>query len=135
MPAGTGTTVIRPTQVLRSYNFDVPCEGAETIPLALDLATFAEVDVDLSQLVDQAKISMVQSMFIDNSAAGAAFVAIIDPNGINQSIVTNANTQGYFPILAPNPTQIKFQSQAGIVIRVQLINAPIAGFVWAATHP
>lgn len=133
--AGTGTTNLKITQVVKTYNFDVPCEGAMTIPLNLDFGTFAEVDIDVSQLVDQAKISMVQSMFIDNSAAGAAFLAIVDPNGINQSIVTNANTQGYFPILAPNPGLIKFLSQAGIIIRVQLINVPIAGIVWSATHP
>lgn len=133
--AGTGITRLQAVQVNRTYNFEVPCEGAETIPLQLDFATFAEIDLDLSQLVDQAKFSMVQTIFIDNSAAGAAFLAIIDPNGINQSIVTNANTQGYFPVLAPNPTFIKFLSQAGIVIRVQLINAPIAAAVWVATHP
>lgn len=133
--AGTGINRVSTIQVNRTYNFEVPCEGAETIPINLDFATFAEIDVDLSQLVDQAKFSMLQTIFIDNSAAGAAFVAIIDPNGINQTIVTNANTQGYFPVLAPNPTLLKFQSQAGVVIRIQLINAPIAAAVWAATHP
>lgn len=133
--AGTGQTQIKPKQTFHTYNFEVPCEGVKVIPLQLDFATFAEIDVDISQLVDNAQISMVQTLFIDNSAAGAAMLVIIDPNGINQSIVANANTQGYYTILAPNPPLIKFFSQAGAVIRVQLINAPIAGAVWAATHP
>jgi hypothetical protein len=130
-----GTTPVTPSQFFTTYNFDVPCEGAKVIPLQLDFSAFLEFDVDLSTFTNQGKISMVQSLFIDNSASGAAMEVVIDPFGINQTIVTNPNTQGYFPILAPNPTKIKFICASGIVQRVHLINVPIAGVVWAALHP
>lgn len=134
--AGTGEKTLSPSRgQYKTFNFEVPCEGAKTLPLSLDLATFAEVDIDLSQLVDNAQMSMVQTLFIDNSANAAALLVIVDPNGVNQSIVANPNTQGYYPILLPNPALLQFLSQGGVVVRVQLINVPIAGVVWAATHP
>lgn len=126
---------IVPLQNNRTYNFDAPCEGAKTIPLLLDFGAFTEYDVDCSQLTQQSQISMIQTIFVDTSNNAAAMVIAVDPNGINQVIVANGNTQGYYPILAPNPLLITFSSTSGVVQKVQLINAPIAGSVWAATHP
>lgn len=133
--AGTGKTVIQPKQYQKTYNFEVPCEGAKVLPIVLDFATFAEVDIDLLQFEQDSQLSMVQTVFIDNSVSAAAMVLVIDPAGINQTIVANGNTQGYYPILAPNPTLLQFFSQSGVAQRIQLVNVPIAGVVWPATHP
>ena len=127
--------VLNPGSVFDTYNFEVPCEGAKVIPLLLDFSANAEYDVDLSMFEQQAQISMLQGIFIDNSASTTAMLVTIDANGLNQAVVANPNTQGYYSVLAPNPTRLSFVSSSGIVQRVHLYNVPIAGTVWAATHP
>lgn len=132
---GTSNIAIPGPRIADTYNFMVPCEGAMCIPLVLDFSSFAEFDLDLSQFEQQGRFSMVQSLFIDLSDTASAMVVVIDPAGVKQTIVANGNTQGYYTVLAPNPTKITFSCASGQVERVHLVNAPIAGVVWAATHP
>lgn len=117
------------------FNFDAPCEGTKVVPLPLDFSTDTEFDLDLSLAVQQSKISMLQTLFIDLSDTASAMVVTIDPLGLKQTIVANGRTQGYYPVLSPNPPLITFVCASGQIERIFLINAPIAGSVWAATHP
>ena len=116
-----------------TYNFEVPCEGAKVIPLLLDFSAFTEYDIDLSQLESQSRFSMLQTIFIDLSDTATALVVIV--TDVLQQIVANGHTQGYYPILVPNPSKLQIQCLSGQVERLHLINVPIAGSVWAATHP
>lgn len=118
-----------------TYNFSVPCEGAKVIPLLLDFSADAEFDLDLQQFTQQSKITMIQSIYIDLSDTTNAMVVIIDPDGLKQTIVANGHTQGFYTVLAPNPPRIVFQCASGQAERVHLVNVPIAGVVWASTHP
>ena len=122
-------------RIADTYNFMVPCEGAMVIPLTLDFGAFTEYDLDLSQFEQQGRFSMVQSIFVDLSDTASAMSIVVDPNGVNQNIVANGHTQGYYTVLAPNPTQITFACNSAQIEKVHLVNAPVAGVVWAATHP
>ena len=116
-----------------TYNFEVPCEGAKVIPLLLDFSAFTEYDIDLTQLEQQGRFSMLQTVFIDLSDTASALVVVV--TDVLQQIVANGHTQGYYPVLVPNPSKLQIQCLSGQVERVHLINVPIAGVVWAATHP
>jgi len=122
-------------QIQETFNFQVPCEGAKCIKLLLDFSADSEFDLDLEQFTQQSRISMVQSIYIDLSDTANAMVVIVDPSGLDQEIVANGRTQGFYTLLSPNPPRIVFKCASGQPQRVHLLNVPVAGVVWAATHP
>jgi hypothetical protein len=119
-------------QVSLPQNQQVPNEGPKAIPLLLNFVTVASYSLDLTYIQESGQISMVQTLFIDASTATAALVVTV--NGTNQKIVAAAGTQGYYPVLCPNPPKFTFANTSGAdVIPVFLINAPISGVVWSTT--
>jgi hypothetical protein len=120
----------RQYQNLQIPNQNEPKEGPRCIPLLLDFTTFDTFIADLKQFEAVTRISMIQTIFIDlrNSDAGMTVLA----RGTNQTISAKARTQGYYNILAPNPTELVLQMTNGPAgVPVFLINVPIAGAVWA----
>jgi hypothetical protein len=119
-------------QVSLPQNQQVPNEGPKAIPLLLNFVTVASYSLDLTYIQESGQISMVQTLFIDASTATADLVVTV--NGTNQKIVAAAGTQGYYPVLCPNPPKFAFVNTSGAdVIPVFLINAPISGVVWSTT--
>jgi len=113
----------------------LPDEGPKAIPLILDFTGNAgpqtDYALDLSLVESRTYISMVQTLFIDMSGAGVAEVTVTF-NTTNQQILAKPNTQGYYNVLATNPTQINFHStNPSGVIKVFVINVAIPGAVWA----
>jgi hypothetical protein len=111
---------------------EVPDEGPKAIPLRLDFSgTTTEYDLDLTNQQQQGYISMIQTLYIDLSATGAADL-VVTMNGSNQVIQAKAGTQGYYSVMCPNPPKLKFTSTAdSAVVPVFLINVPIAGVTWS----
>jgi len=111
-------------------NQQVPDEGPKAIPLLLNFANAAEFTLDLTNIVERAFISMIQTIFVD--ASGATVDTIITMNGTNQKIKAKAGTQGYYSVLAPNPPKFTFDNSSGAdVVPIFLINAPVPGVVWS----
>lgn len=111
-------------------NQDLPeKEGPRTIPLILDFTANASYIIDISQLEQSGKMSMVQTMYIDLS--GTDLALLITVRGTGQQIKAKGRTQGYYALLAPNPTSLTASQPGGVAVPIQLINVPIVGSVWA----
>ena len=122
-------------QVQETFNFSVPCEGAKVIPLLLDFSVDSEFDLDLSLFENQSRFTMLQTIYVDLSDTASPMVIVLDPSGLKQTIVAMGHTEGYYTVLVPNPSKVTLACASGQAERVHLINVPIAGVVWAATHP
>jgi hypothetical protein len=110
-------------------NQKLPAEGPRTIPLVLDFSAQTFYVIDLTNQQVQTRISMVQTVYIDLKDTDSPL--LVQVGGTNQVIKAKGRTQGYYTVLAPAPTNFIISSQAGILIPVELCNAPIAGVVWA----
>jgi hypothetical protein len=109
----------------------LPEEGAKSIPLLLDFTNTATWSVDLTNFQQLGYISMIQTVYIDNSSNGNPLSVIVGSNS-GQVITAAPNTQGYYPVLCPNPAQFTISTLQGSgLIPIQLINTPIPGPVWS----
>lgn len=111
-----------------TLNLVVPEEGPKACPVGLDFSNATEIDLDLSNFIERKYISLVQALFLDNSTGGTPLV-VTCPN-IVQSIQIAPNRQGYFMFLCPNPAKLVFTSQAGVLLKAQLLNFPVVNHDW-----
>ena len=109
-------------------NQNIPEEGDEALRLTLDFSAQQTYDLDLTLFVQQKKISMIQGVFIDAADTGVPVkVTVGNPSG--QRIIAKQQTQGYYPLLAPNPPSFRFEAATGVV-NFYFYNAPISPVVW-----
>jgi hypothetical protein len=112
----------------------LPGEGPKALPINFDFSLSGangSFDVDLTQLEQQGKIAMVQTVFVDMSIGPPANPLVITVGGTLQRIVCKPSTQGYYQILCPNPSKINFScADAAAFIPTQLVNIPLPGVVW-----
>lgn len=108
----------------------VPDEGPKAIPLLLDFTVAAQYNLDLTTQQQQGRISMIQSLFIDLSAANNDLTVTFPIGG--QVIVAKSGTQGYYSVLCPNPPRIYFAmaTSGGTLVPIFCINVPVAGVTW-----
>lgn len=106
----------------------VPPEGSRAVPLTLDFSLATQYTLDLQNFVARNLISMVQAMYVDNSANSSPLTINMPNSG--QTIVFPPNAQGYLSILAPNPASFSFSSGGGVVAQVTLLNYPVTNCVW-----
>jgi len=114
-------------------NQEVPDEGPKAVPIILDFSgAIIEYDLNLLFQQQQTLISMVQTVFIDMTGATHDLKVVVGQGILNQTIYAKAKTSGYYQVLCPNPPQMQFIATAlGDIVKVFLINVPIAGSVWA----
>ena len=109
-----------------------PEEGTRSIRIPLDFSKTGVYTLDLTTVQDKGYFSMLQTIFVDASAATGS-TSILD-QGSQQTIIAGKNTQGYYPLLAPNPVQLTFSNASGSdFVTLWLINVAIPGVVWVAT--
>jgi hypothetical protein len=110
------------------YNALVPKEGPKVVVLQLPLNVYAQANIDLSLTNMLQRISVVQSLYVDNyDASTALYVNILDSQ---QRIVVPPGMQGYFPAFVPKGAKMQFLSQAGLIITVHLCNVPVPAGNW-----
>jgi hypothetical protein len=119
-----------PTNAYQIANVVIPRGGPKAVPLNMDFSSATEQDVDLSQLVEQARIEYVQTVFIDNADNAAAVT--LKTTLTNQRIICPAHSQGYFSILQPNNPVMNFSTTpaANLIVGVQFLNVPVQPAVW-----
>lgn len=110
----------------------IPEEGPKAVPLLLDFASSDSYVLDYQNMQSRAFISLVQTVFIDNSQN--AVEVSVEVGSIGQRIRAAAHTQGYFPILVPNPIRLVFHGAGAGVTPFFLLNMPIA-LVWNTPGP
>jgi len=103
-------------------------KGPISLRMLLDFTSVTQYDLDLQHIQSRTIFDSVQTIFVDNQT-GVNVVITIGVSG--QVIVAKSNTQGYYPVIVPNPAAMKFVSTAGGVVRVYLMNVSVAGAVWA----
>lgn len=118
-------------EALRQFSVNgqmVPPEGSRAVPLTLDFTATTEYILDLQNFIARNLISMVQAVFVDNSANASPFLLNIPNSG--QTLVIPSNSQAYLSVLAPNPAYFDFQTQGGVLVPVTLLNYPVTNCVW-----
>jgi len=105
-------------------------KGPLAARLVVDFTAQNSYDLDMQNAQSLNQFDLCQTIFVDNSAGGAAVTITIKGSG--QVIVVKAGTQGYFNVMCPNPIQINFTSAGGSVVTVFLIDVAIPGATWSA---
>jgi hypothetical protein len=127
-----GSNILTPANFLPMSNQEVPDEGPKAVPLLINFAAFASYTLDMGNQQQQRYISMIQTLYIDLSAASDDMTVTFPISG--QVIHAVKGTQGYYSVLCANPPRMIFANSSGAdVVPVFLINVPIAGVVWSAT--
>lgn len=106
----------------------VPPEGSRAVPINLDFTSNVTYSLDLQNFIARNLISMVQAIFVDNSA-NASQLQIKMPNS-GQMLVVPPNSQAYLAMLAPNPASFSFVSMGGVLVPILLLNFPVTNCVW-----
>lgn len=121
--------IISPASFIGVNNALVPCEGPRAIRVPLDFTQAQAFDVDLSNLQARGFVSMIQSVFIDNSTNASTLTLTI--NGSGQSITVKANTQTYVQVLCPNPPKFTASSTGNVnSVVIDFLNFPVNFAQW-----
>jgi len=94
----------------------------------MDFSAASAYHLDMQQVQSTNQFDFCQTIFVDNSAGGAAISITIQGSG--QVIVAKAGTQGYYNVVCPNPIVMDFNSAGGQLAQILLINVAIPGSVW-----
>lgn len=116
-----------PFITLDVMNNKFPCEGPEVVPLFLDFSAANNFQIDLKALVQGGKISMIQSLYVDN-ADGTAPVSFIQ-SITNQRIIIPAGAQAYLNGLFSG-AQFTATSTSLSLVKVFAQNFPVTNCVW-----
>jgi hypothetical protein len=107
----------------------MPPEGPKCIPITLDFTIQDSYTLDLSPLNWAAKLSMIQTVFVDSSTSAVDVVVTVPAS--QQILKIKSGTQGYYPILVPNPIKLLVKCPGGPVdVRLELLNFPIPHGQW-----
>jgi len=112
------------------FNDKIAEGGPIAYPVNLDFTAQTAYQLDMSQLLHLTYLDFVQTLYVDtNGASGPVTITV---RGVNQKLVIQANTQGYYPILGNSPLVLDFVSAlANSVVKVILFNNPISPGQWA----
>lgn len=114
------------------FNQLVPDENPRSIRIRYDLVNQDDVIVDLNNAIEAKVISNVQTIYFDNAD---------NPNNVtmqievtNQRLIFPAYSQGYIPVLCPNPPKFTLSSQGGIG-SITMLNVPMPAIIWSIPQP
>lgn len=110
----------------------VPPDGPKSVPVSCDWTTESEQTLDLGNVQRRGFLSLVQSIFVDNSVGTSAVEIAIDAT--TQTIKVPAQSQAYLMLLTPNPVRLIFRRTSGTsneITRFQLMNFPVSNAVWS----
>lgn len=112
------------------YNAQVPSEGPVGLTVFLDFTATVEYFLDGKPLVDQGYVSLLQTVYLDTTDCVSELIMTIE--GSRQKIRAKPNTQGYYPIVCPNPFKITFHCDQGPAgVYAILLNMPVAPSQWS----
>jgi hypothetical protein len=111
-------------------NVIIPVEGPKVAMATLDFTgTDGTYSVDASQIIQQGKISYIQTLWVDNADNPTALTIVMAITG--QRVIVPANTQQYVNVLAPNMPVFNCSTTAGAFkVVIGFINVPIQPDQW-----
>lgn len=114
-------------------NLSVPCEGPRTFPVICNWGVAPSYSLDLQNTEALKRLSMVQSVFIDNSLNDQSVSVLSVITGMTLTI--KAGQQGNLNIDVPNPAQFVFSSTGTLKTKFQIQNFPVTNEVWDSFNP
>lgn len=114
---------------LAVYGGDKPlCEGPRILPiLNIDFGVNPVYSLDYSNQMKVGRMSMVQTVFVDNSQNDAAVNVMLSTG---QQIVVKGRTQGYYNCLVQDPFKCSFSSPGGAKVSFIFLNFQIQPAQW-----
>ena len=111
-------------------NVIVPKSGPKAAPAILDFSNDGTIVIDCLLLISQGKMEYVQTLYIDNADNLNPITLTCSMTG--QRIIAPARSQGYYPMLAPNPPQITCSTTQTNLLKVPvyLLNVPVQAVNW-----
>lgn len=108
---------------------DAACEGRKSITTIIDFNIGLNFSLDLTSIQQmQNWIRSVQCLYIDN--ADNAFAITLTMGVTNQRVIVPANSQGYYPVLQPNPPVLQFVSGSVGTLKIQILNFFLPPYIW-----
>jgi hypothetical protein len=112
-------------------NSKVPKEGPQSVAINYDFSAGVQsYTTDMQLIKQQGKISMVQSVYIDNASNTQPVVLTVA--GIGQQISVPANFQGIFPVLVTGQPVFNVSSTGNGKSNIYFCNVQQAAFMWQA---
>ena len=128
MPGGVSINALSlPT--LAVFGGDKPlCEGPRILPiLNIDFGANNIYTLDYSNQMKTGRLSMIQTVYIDNSQNDAA-VTVTMTTG--QRVTAKGRTQGFYSALAQDPFRVTMESDGGAMVSVIFLNFPVQPAQW-----
>lgn len=121
-------TISITNQQKQVYNAIIPKEGPKTVSVPLNFALNASFLLDFTLAYQQTTMTVVQAVWIDNSANANELSISVDNTG--QIIRVPPNAQGTFPIIAAIRPRITVASAGAAVVPTMWLNVPLPLAVW-----
>lgn len=116
-------------QQVAIYNALVPPEGPRSVTVPLDFALSPRFTVDFTLAYMRKVISMVQSVWVDNSLNTAQLVFTVE--GTGEVLKVPPGSQGSFPIISAIRGKITVATTTAIATKAIFLNVPLPQSVWA----
>lgn len=121
--------------VYQDFGAQFPRENARAVALPLNFALTADPAsgfiLDYGNKQSVGKISMIQTVYVDTSQTDMSVTITI---GASQQLITvKGRTQGYYPVVCPNPFKVQVQSPGSSdLVGIFFLNYPVAPCQWAS---
>lgn len=110
-----------------------PIDGPKAIQVQYTFGVGVSQEItDMTSIKQQGKISLIQSVFIDNTLNTQSVT--LQTTVINQQITIPAGYQGIFPIFATDQAVFIVSSQGSGDVTVAYSNTPQPAALWAGTN-
>jgi len=121
--------IVAPNTSTRVNTPQAPKNDPRTLPLTFDFSTGLSFSVDLESQWSRAIMDLVQCAYFDNLGNTTRVDWVSDVT--KQRVSIPAASQGYIPLLVPNPPKFTVTSNGGTgICTVFLLNVPMPTIVW-----
>lgn len=119
------------TQQIGVFNALVPKEGPKSVFLPLDFTTVSEVLVDFTQAYEKTVMTVVQTVWCDNSANSVPVSFTVQ--GTGQTVIVPAGAQATLPVIAAIRPKITVENSGGGILPCIFLNVPLPAVVYGVS--
>jgi hypothetical protein len=127
-PGTVGSSALGSFPATPIFNALVPKEGPRMVPFEVAFPTAPSFEIDLTMTVQQRRITVVQSVYMDCSLCDAPVTLQVENTFLN--IEAAAGTQGYYPLLVPDTPKFIVSSTSMAKCILIFLNVPVPSTVW-----
>jgi hypothetical protein len=109
------------------YNAIIPDEGPRAVGFELDFVNYNENDIDFTYAYEQKQMTVVQAVWVDNTA-NAEELVITATNAPRQVIKVGPGIQGAFPVISAIRPKFALTTNGSCIVNVIFVNVPLMSF-------